>query len=131
MVRSEGVIDQKSRMSYLVAQLQTPYEGGQPLRFGSYINATIEGRAVNGAIVVPHHLVKNNKIAVLNDDLTLSFKTLNIIREQDGMVIANQGLAEGEQLITSALEYPSEGMAVKIEDTVTKPDVTQLALKGE
>ena len=131
VVRSEGVIDQKSRMSYLVAQLQTPYEGVQPLRFGSYINATIEGRAVNGAIVVPHHLVKNNKIAVLNDDLTLSFKTLNIIREQDGMVIANQGLAEGEQLITSALEYPTEGMAVKIEDTVTKPDVTQLALKGE
>ncbi|MFP3398678.1 hypothetical protein SB749_20340, partial [Brevibacterium sp. SIMBA_078] len=39
VVRSEGVIDQKSRMSYLVAQLQTPYEGVQPLRFGSYINA--------------------------------------------------------------------------------------------
>jgi hypothetical protein len=47
------------------------------------------------------------------------------------MVIADQGLNEGEQLITSALEYPTEGMAVKIEDVVTTPDVTQLALKQE
>ncbi|PHQ89328.1 MAG: efflux transporter periplasmic adaptor subunit [Pseudoalteromonas sp.] len=132
VVRSEGVIDQKSRMSYLVAQLPTPYANKtQPLRFGSYVNASIEGRAVNNAIVVPHHLVKENKIAILNDDLTLSFKTLNIIREQNGMVIADQGLNEGEQLITSALEYPTEGMAVKIEDVVTTPDVTQLALKQE
>ncbi len=132
VVRSEGVIDKKSRMSYLVAQLPTPYANKtQPLRFGSYVNASIEGRAVNNAIVVPHHLVKENKIAILNDDLTLSFKTLNIIREQNGMVIADQGLNEGEQLITSALEYPTEGMAVKIEDVVTTPDVTQLALKQE
>ena len=119
-------------MSYLVAQLPTPYANKtQPLRFGSYVNASIEGRAVNNPIVVPHHLVKENKIAILNDDLTLSFKTLNIIREQNGMVIADQGLNEGEQLITSALEYPTEGMAVKIEDVVTTPDVTQLALKQE
>nr|WP_301003241.1 efflux RND transporter periplasmic adaptor subunit [Pseudoalteromonas sp.] len=132
VVRSEGVIDQKSRMSYLVAQLLTPYaDKAQPLRFGAYVNASIEGRTINNAIVVPHHLVKENKIAILNDDLTLSFKTLNIIRKQNGMVIADQGLAQGEQLITSALEYPTEGMAVKIEDTVTMPDVTQLALKGE
>ena len=63
IIRSEGVVDQKSRMSYLVAQLATPYaNNSQPLRFGSYINATIEGRALDNAIIVPHHLVKNNKI---------------------------------------------------------------------
>lgn len=132
IIRSEGVVDQKSRMSYLVAQLATPYaNNSQPLRFGSYINATIEGRALDNAIIVPHHLVKNNKIAILNNNLTLSFKTLNIIREQNGMIIANQGLNEGDQLITSALEYPTEGMAVKIEETTPNSDVTQLALKEE
>lgn len=132
IIRSEGVVDQKSRMSYLVAQLATPYaNNSQPLRFGSYINATIEGRALDNAIIVPHHLVKNNKIAILNNNLTLSFKTLNIIREQNGMIIANQGLNEGDQLIISALEYPTEGMAVKIEETTPNSDVTQLALKEE
>jgi RND family efflux transporter MFP subunit len=132
IVRTEGVIDQKSRMSYLVAQLPTPYASStKPLRFGSYVNATIEGRPLNNAIVVPHHLVKDNKIAILNVDLTLSFKTLNIVREQNGMIIASQGLNNGEQLITSALEYPTEGMAVKIEDVTPSSHVTQLALKEE
>lgn len=133
VIRTEGVVDQTSRMSYLVAQLATPYgDKTRPLRFGSYINATIEGRPLDNAIIVAHHLVKDNKIVILNDDLTLSFKTLNIIREQNGMIIASQGLKNGEQIVTSALEYPTEGMAVKIEDIAPdKTDVTQLALKEE
>ncbi len=133
VIRTEGVVDQTSRMSYLVAQLATPYgDKTRPLRFGSYINATIEGRPLDNAIIVAHHLVKDNKIVILNDDLTLSFKTLNIIREQNGMIIASQGLKNGEQIVTSALEYPTEGMAVKVEDIAPdKTDVTQLALKEE
>lgn len=131
IVRSEGVIDQKSRMSYLVAQIATPYESKQPLRFGSYINATIEGRKVDNAVAVPHHLVRNSKIAVLNDDLTLSFKTLDIIREQNGLVIAAQGVSEGEKMITTAIEYPTEGMQVKLSDDSLPVTKTQLALKEE
>lgn len=131
IVRSEGVIDQKSRMSYLVAQVNTPYASEQPLRFGSYINATISGRELDNAIIVPHHLVKNGKIVVMNDDLTLSFKPLNIIREQNGMVIASQGLNDGEQLITSALDFPTEGMQVKLNDSDKPVAATQLALKEE
>ncbi|MBQ4833216.1 efflux RND transporter periplasmic adaptor subunit [Pseudoalteromonas sp. MMG010] len=132
IIRSEGVIDQKSRMSYLVAQFPTPYEQiTKPLRFGSYVNASIQGRALDNAIVVPHHLVKNNQITVLNDDLTLSFKTLNIVRKQNGLVIADHGLTLGDKLITSALEYPQQGMVVKLEGTVTKSDATQLALKED
>ncbi|WP_372762368.1 efflux RND transporter periplasmic adaptor subunit [Pseudoalteromonas sp.] len=132
IIRSEGVIDAKSRMSYLVAQFSKPYSApSQPLRFGSYVNASIEGRTISDAISVPHHLVKNNKIAVLNDNLTLSFKTLDIVREHNGRVIAQGGLVEGEQLITSALEYPSEGMAVKRDTPATTSDVTQLALKED
>jgi endo-1,4-beta-mannosidase len=132
VVRSEGVIDQVSRMSYLVAQLPTPYaDNTKPLRFGSYINATIECRALDNAIIVPHHLVKDKQIAILNANNTLSFKTLNIVREQDGMVIADQGLQLGEQLITSALEYPSEGMVVKTDEDDEQGEVTQLALKED
>lgn len=133
VVRSEGVVDEKSRMSYLVAELKTPYANeDKPLRFGSYINATIEGRALDNAIIVPHHLVKNNKIIILNDDVTLSFKTLDIVREQNGMIIARQGVEDGEQLVISALEYPTEGMAVKLDDVASdNSDVTQLALKED
>ena len=131
IVRTEGVVDQRSRMNYLVAQVATPYQQKNPLRFGSYINATIQGRALDNAIVVPHHLVKDNKIAVLQEGETLTFKTLHIVREQNGMVIADNGLANGEKLITSALEYPTEGMAVKLDNAELSAPTTQLALKED
>jgi RND family efflux transporter MFP subunit len=132
VVRSEGVIDQRSRMTYLVAQIEQPYsDNSKPLRFGAYLNASIEGALVQNAIQVPQHLIKNNKVAILNDDLTLSFKTVNIIRETNGMAIIDNGLINGAQIITSALEYPTEGMQLRTDDTPISAPETQLALKEE
>ncbi|OUL58319.1 efflux RND transporter periplasmic adaptor subunit [Pseudoalteromonas ulvae] len=137
IVRSEGVIDNKSRMTYLVAQVNDPYalttNEQKPLRFGAYVNATIEGQQIAQATRIPHHLVKNNRVAILNDDNTLSFRTVDIVREQNNMVITKAGLQAGEHIITSALEYPTEGM--KLDPELTKPlepaSTTQLAMKED
>lgn len=130
IVRSEGVIDERSRMTYLVAQVESPYfDANKPLRFGTYLNAQIEGKAVDNAVAIPQHLVKNGKISVLNEDMTLSFKNVHVLREINGFMIVDSGVNEGEKLITSALEYPSEGMQLRIEDTLSAN--TQLALKEE
>jgi hypothetical protein len=119
-------------MTFLVAQITQPYsDDTKPLRFGEYLNESIEGALIQNAIQVPQHLVKNNKVAILNDDLTLSFKTVNIIRETNGMAIVDDGLMNGAQIITSALEYPTEGMQLRTDDSpISAPD-TQLALKEE
>ena len=132
VVRSEGVIDQRSRMTYLVAQIEQPYsDNSKPLRFGAYLNASIEGALVANAVQVPQHLVKDNKVAVLNDDFSLSFKSVNIIRESNGMAIIDNGLLNGAQIITSALEYPTEGMQLRTDDSPLSTPETQLALKEE
>jgi uncharacterized protein (DUF1015 family) len=131
-VRSEGVIDQRSRMTYLVAQVDKPYsDSSKQLRFGAYLNASIEGALVENAIQIPQHLIKDNKIAVLNDDLILSFKGVNIIREANGMAIIDQGLMNGAEIITSALEYPTEGMQLRTDDSPISSPETQLAFKEE
>ncbi|KZN30470.1 RND transporter [Pseudoalteromonas luteoviolacea S2607] len=132
IVRSEGVIDSRSRMTYLVAQVERPYDDTQkPLRFGAYLNANIKGKRVNNAVEIPHHLVRNGQVAILNSDQTLSFKKLNIVREYDGLVVIDQGLESGQNLITSALEYPTEGMQLRIDDNIPTQAATQLALKEE
>ncbi|TMP42966.1 efflux RND transporter periplasmic adaptor subunit [Pseudoalteromonas citrea] len=132
VVRSEGVIDERSRMTYLVAQVDIPYGlTEKPLRFGTYLNAKIEGQLLQSAVAVPRHLVNDGKIATLQEDSTLAFKPLNIVREANGFVIADQGLNDGNRIITSALEYPSDGMTVRIENTLLKSPETQLALKKE
>ncbi len=132
IVRSEGVIDNKSRMTYLVAQVEQPYHNNvKPLRFGAYINADIQGLLVQNATMLPHHLVKEGRVATLDDDNKLSYKKVNIIREYNGMVVVDNGVESGQQIITSALDYPSEGMQLRTDDTPSQSANTQLALKEE
>tara|TARA_B100000700_G_scaffold103277_2_gene116472 strand:+ start:602 stop:1774 length:1173 start_codon:yes stop_codon:yes gene_type:complete len=131
IVRNEGVVDKRSRMTYLVAYVNTPYQHSVPLRFGAYTNATITGKQLRNAAIIPSHLIKENRVALLNNDNTLEFSALNVIREQDGMAYVDTGLTTGEQLITSALEYPTEGMALRLNDEPTQKPHTQLALKED
>ncbi|MBQ4810080.1 efflux transporter periplasmic adaptor subunit [Pseudoalteromonas luteoviolacea] len=132
IVRSEGVIDSRSRMTYLVAQVERPYDDlNKPLRFGAYLNANIKGKLVDNAVEIPHHLVRDSQVAILNNDQTLSFKKLNIVREYDGLVVVDQGLESGQSLIVSALEYPTEGMQLRVDNDTLNQAATQLALKEE
>ena len=48
IVRSEGIVNDTSRVVHVVAQVEKPYESGasheHPLLFGTFVNAQIEGR---------------------------------------------------------------------------------------
>ncbi|GAA6204039.1 efflux RND transporter periplasmic adaptor subunit [Thalassotalea sp. SU-HH00458] len=121
IARSEGVIDNKSRMSYLVAEIKDPYslstsqeEKKTPLRFGSYVNANIFGLSLAQATKLPRYLVVNNKVAILNEESKLHFVDIEIVRQEGGDVIVSSGLAHGDQLITSALDYPVDGMKLAL-----------------
>jgi len=121
ITRSEGVIDSKSRMSYLVAEINDPYllnsssdSSDTPLRFGSYVNAKIMGYDINQASLVPRYLVVNGKVAILDSDSKLHYVAIDIVRQQGSHVVVANGLADGDQLIVSALDYPVDGMQLAL-----------------
>ena len=121
IVRSEGVVDNDSRMSYLVAEIHDPYHlqnnevaNTQPLRFGSYVQAKILGVEVNNASVVPRYLVVNNRVAILDSESKLHYAEINIVRQQGGNVVVSKGLLDGDKLIVSALDYPVDGMKLAL-----------------
>jgi RND family efflux transporter MFP subunit len=120
IVRSEGVIDNQSRMSYLVAELQDPYQLDSnnntqaPLRFGSYVNAQVVGINIAKATSVPRHLVNNGKVAILDKDSKLLHVAIDVVRQQGSEVIVANGLANGDRLIISALDYPVDGMKLAL-----------------
>ncbi len=121
IVRSEGVIDSKSRMSYLVAEINDPYllnsssdSSDIPLRFGSYVNAKIMGYDISQATLVPRYLVVNGKVAILDDESKLHYAVIDIVRQQGSHVIVTNGLQDGDQLIVSALDYPVDGMKLAL-----------------
>ena len=121
IVRSEGVIDNKSRMSYLVAEINDPYllkssndSSAAPLRFGSYVNANIMGYDISQATLVPRYLVVNGKVAILDSESKLHYAAIDIVRQQGSHVVVANGLADGDQLIVSALDYPVDGMQLAL-----------------
>ena len=123
--RNEGVIDNKSRMGYLVAELNDPYQlknssnkatkhKKAPLRFGSYVNAKIVGNNVAQATLVSRHLVLNGKVAILDNDSKLHYVAIDIVRQQGSKVVVAKGLASGDRLIVSALDFPVNGMKLAL-----------------
>ncbi|WP_440874736.1 efflux RND transporter periplasmic adaptor subunit [Thalassotalea sp. PLHSN55] len=138
IARGEGVVDNQSRMSYLVAQVDDPYRlqasenSVTPLRFGSYVTADILGQRLDQAAIIPRHLVVNNAVAILDSELKLKYMPIEIVRQDGANVIVSNGLAEGDQLIISALDYPIEGMQLALpSDDAIESDLesveTQLA----
>lgn len=136
--RNESVIDNTSRMGYLVAELNDPYQlkskdkqleteqaakyNITPLRFGSYVNARIVGNNIAHATIVPRHLVINGKVAILDSESKLHYTAIDIVRQQGSNVIVNNGLAHGDRLIISALDYPIDGMKLALVADETEPE---------
>lgn len=121
IARSEGVVDNKSRMSFLVAEIQDPYHlnknnmiNSTPLRFGSYVQAKILGTEIASASVVPRYLVVNGRVAILDNESKLHYAEINIVRQQGGNVVVSKGLLDGDKIIVSALDYPVDGMKLAL-----------------
>lgn len=139
VVRSEGVVDAKSRMTYLVAQVEQPYgqNSGLPaLRFGTYVSATIDGITLPAATMVSRHLIDNDRLPTLDSDSRLHFKKVNIIREHGSKAVITEGLVSGDRIVTTALSYPAEGVKLALKgetDNDNQNDVaeSQMAMKKE
>ncbi|NQZ90536.1 MAG: efflux RND transporter periplasmic adaptor subunit [Colwellia sp.] len=127
IARSEGVVDNKSRMSYLVAEVKDPYglnnasheSESKPIRFGSYVTAEILGVSLESATVLPRYLVDNSRVAILDADSKLQYVDITIARQEGSNVIVTSGLHEGDQLIVSALDYPLDGMKLSLQSSET------------
>jgi RND family efflux transporter MFP subunit len=127
IARSEGVIDSKSRMSYLVAEIHDPYSllddnNETPVRFGSYVKAKIIGIELAQATSVPRYLVQNSRVALLDNESKLHYSEVTIVRQDGQNVIISGGVLDGEQLIVSALDYPVEGMKLALIGDKPNPD---------
>lgn len=140
IVRSEGVVDSKSRMTYLVAEIEDPYglkTDKNELRFGTYVTANIQGSNAGNVAVIPRHLIVNGLVAIMDSDNTLRYKPVKIIRQEGANVVISEGLDPGMEVITSALDYPLEGMKLALpvdkilQDEPTETDKTEIAMEGK
>jgi len=136
IVRNEGVIDNTSRMNYLVAEIKDPYalnHQGTPIQFGAYVNANIHGIKLPNATLVPRHLVVDGKVAVLDAKSTLHYLPITMVREIGANVVVTEGLTTGDKIIKSALDYPIDGMklVLAVDEKPTKEHTKKATLTAQ
>lgn len=115
-----GVVDQDTRMSSLVIEVKDPYSIGSglpALKFGSYVAVRFAGKTLPHVYKLPQDLVNNKTVWVVNSDLQLEPRTVQVIREEDKYFIINSGLTDNDRIVTTPPEYPQKGMSVKIQDS--------------
>lgn len=140
IVRSEGVVDERSRVTYAVAQIEDPYQlesDGTPLPIGTFVSARIDGAANVDVIRIPRTALRGaDQVLVVDDENTIQIRTVDILRADNQYAYVRGGVTAGERITTTAIEAPTNGMSVRTPDMIgaeTEGDGDQIAsrLEGE
>ena len=120
IVRSEGVVDEKSRVTYAVARIDDPYrlhEAGIPLPVGTFVTAEIAGRTMEEVIRVPRSALRSaSQLLIVDDDNRIRIRDVDVIRTDARYAYIGDGAEAGERIAVSAIETPLNGMYVRTTD---------------
>jgi len=127
IVRSEGNIDAKTGLLHLVAEVREPYSAkfAQPLLAGLFVNAEIEGRALDNLFALPPTALNASQEAWLVDnEQRLHIRRLEVVREEPGRALIRNGLNAGDQVVISGVPIPMEGIKVRIQAPSASSQIT-------
>lgn len=120
LVRTEGVIDADTRVTYAVIAVQDPYnlageDARQALPFGRFVRIYIEGIEVSDLVELPRYAVSSNhQVWVITPERTLELRDVEVFRRDRNAVFIRSGLANGELVMLTQLENPLNGLRVRI-----------------
>jgi RND family efflux transporter MFP subunit len=119
IVRSEGVVDEKSRVTYSVARVVDPYQLhdlGTPLPIGTFVAAKIAASNIVDVIRVPRSAVRGaDQLLIVDDENKIEIRTVEILRSDAQFAYLSGGAEAGERIALTAIEAPTNGMSVRTE----------------
>ena len=130
IVRGEGVVDERSRVTYAVARIEDPYRlhsDGTPLPMGTFVAASIDGSEILSVMRVPQSAVRgSDQLLFIDAENKLRIRKVDIVRSDAEFAYVRSGATAGERVVLTALEAPINGMALRTEAD-SGSDTSQLA----
>jgi len=123
IIRTEGVVDETSRVVYAVAQVIDPYgvlgqSHQSELKVGTFVNAAIQGMSAENVVILPRHTLQaDNTVFVVNQNMELEIIPVDVMRTEPKVVYINGGIQAGSRVITTTLDAPVPGTRLSIRDT--------------
>ena len=122
IVRTEGIVDEKSRVIYVVAQINDPYHilntdtKNSPLPFGTFVKATIEGKTFLNVIKIPRTALRgNNELMFIDKENRLHIREVEIVRADNKFAYIKNTARNAGRISITAIESPINGMKVRTE----------------
>lgn len=129
LVRTEGIVDENTRLTYLVAEVRDPYgliagTHDPALPMGTFVEADIAGRAAEGLIVLPSEALHNgDQVYLANDEDELEVRTVNVVRSTPSWVYVDDSILPDDRVITTAIPAPVPGLKLRVRgDEPTAPE---------
>jgi RND family efflux transporter MFP subunit len=123
VVRTEGVIDEATRLTYAVVQVEDPYGllGQQrqlQLIMGAFVQAEIRGRDASGLLVLPRSALREgDTLYLVDEDDRLEIRSVTVVRATPQHVYVHNDIQPSDRVITTAIQAPIPGMAVRVRDS--------------
>lgn len=120
VVRTEGIIDEESRVIHAVAQVADPYdkanEGQNVLRFGTFVHARIQGNHGGDLFVIPRHAVRNGTTMwIVMEDNTIQPREVSVVRSDEEFSYIANGINDGDLYCVTPIDRPLPGMKVRFD----------------
>ena len=117
IVRTEGVVDEKSRVTYAVARVVDPYQlhgDGNAMPMGTFVAATIEGAVAENIIRVPRSVVRgSDELVFVDSEDKLDIRKVDIVRTDADYAFISGGAEAGERVVVTVLETTINGLRVR------------------
>lgn len=120
LVRTEGVLDENSRVIYGVVEVSDPYNLSAethlvPLRYGRFVQARIEGTEAEDVIEIPTYALNpDGSVWTVPEGRQLEKRDVEVIRTQGNTSLISSGLESGDKVVLTQLQNPLPGMKVRL-----------------
>ena len=100
IVRSQGIIEQKSRLHYVIAQIRDPYsyldQTKPPLKVGAFVTAVIDGEVLNNVFIIPRNATDSQgSLVIVKKDNNLRKIQPEVIWRDKNNIIVKNGITSG------------------------------------
>lgn len=113
IIRAEAEVDPLTRMLSVVAQISDDVTNN--IVVGQFVQAIIYGNEISDVTILPRASVRNESIWVIDKDLKLFNRPVEIVRFESEFALVGEGLEEGDRLLTSRLSSLVNGLQVTFE----------------
>ena len=135
LTRVESVIDDRSRMLYLVATVNDPYQLNsqqathtrqtkQPvLRVGTFVNASITGKFLENIVRIPHDVLQTDStVWLIDNNGKLQRRSVSIIANDSRYAYVDSGLVSGDKIAIGYIDSGNIGSQVSIDNLIKLPN---------